>query len=70
MLFGSMTWKMILVYLDDIVIFSSSVEQHLSRLDLVFAKLREANLKLKPSKCALLRKSVEYLGHVVSGKWL
>ena len=68
MLFGSMTWKMVLVYLDDIVIFSSSVEQHLSRLDLVFAKLREANLKLKPSKCALLRKSVEYLGHVVSGK--
>ena len=56
-LFASMTWKMVLVYLDDIVIFSSTVDEHLKRMDLVFAKLREAKLKLKPSKCTLLRKS-------------
>ena len=67
-LFGAMTWKMILVYLDDIVIFSSSVEQHFERMELVFSKLREANLKLKPTKCLFLRRSVDYLGHVVSGK--
>ena len=65
-LFRSMTWKMVLVYLDDIVIYSDTVEQHLKRMDLVFAKIREAKLKLKPSKCQFLRKSVEYLGHVVS----
>ena len=65
-LFKSMTWKMVLVYLDDIVIYSDTVEQHLKRMDLVFAKIREAKLKLKPSKCHFLRESVEYLGHVVS----
>ena len=65
-LFRSMTWKMVLVYLDDIVIYSDTVEQHLTRMDLVFSKIREANLKLKPSKCQFLRRSVEYLGHVVS----
>ena len=67
-LFKAMNWKMVLVYLDDIVIFSDSVQQHFSRMDLVFSKLREANLKLKPAKCLLLRRSVEYLGHMVSGK--
>ena len=65
-LFGSMTWQTVLVYLDDIVIFSNTVEQHLARMDSVFAKIREANLKLKPAKCVFLRKSVEYLGHTVS----
>ncbi len=59
-------WSTCLVYLDDIIIFSASVGDHLARLDEVLARLREAGLKLKPSKCQLLRKSVHYLGHVVS----
>ena len=67
-LFGSMNWKMVLVYLDDIVIYSESVVQHLARMQMVFAKIREAHLKLKPSKCQFLRRKVEYLGHVVSSE--
>lgn len=61
-------WSTCLVYLDDIVIYSRTIEEHLARLAEVFTRLREANLKIKPSKCHFLRRSVHYLGHVVSGK--
>ena len=67
-LFGAMTWKMVLVYLDDIIIFSDTVGEHFARLSLVFNKIREANLKLKPAKCKFLQQKVAYLGHVVSGE--
>ena len=59
-------WKICLIYIDDIIIFSKSFEEHLSRLSLVFQRLREANLKLKPSKCHFARNSVNFLGFVVS----
>ena len=52
--------------MDDIIIPGSSVEQGLERLSHVLARLRDANLKLKPSKCSLFRQSVTFLGHVVS----
>ncbi|KAL5477205.1 hypothetical protein EMCRGX_G023961 [Ephydatia muelleri] len=57
-----------LVYLDDIIVYSRSVEEHLTLLGKVFARLRKAGLKIKPSKCHLLQTSVCYLGHVVSEK--
>lgn len=56
-----------LVYLDDIIVFSKTVEEHLERLVRVLGRLRSAGLKLKPEKCSLMRKSVTFLGHVVSG---
>jgi len=56
-----------LIYLDDIIVFAGSLEQHLDRLVMVFERLRTAGLKLKPEKCFLLQKSVSFLGHVVSG---
>jgi len=56
-----------LIYLDDIIVFAGSLEQHLDRLVMVFECLRTAGLKLKPGKCLLLQKSVLFLGHVVSG---
>lgn len=55
-----------LVYLDDIIVFSSTFEEHLSRLRTVFTRLRQAGLKLKPRKCKLLCSLVRFLGHVVS----
>jgi transposase InsO family protein len=57
-----------LCYLDDIVIFGTSFESALDNLRAVLSRLREANLKLKPKKCALFQKKVLYLGHVVSDK--
>ena len=59
-------WSSCLVYLDDIIIYSKTIGEHLTRLAEVFLRLREAKLKIKPSKCHLLRKSIHYLGHVVS----
>ena len=55
-----------LVYLDDIVIYGSSLKEHNKRLEEVLLRLREANLKLQPDKCEFLRKEVNYLGHIIS----
>ena len=59
-------WETCLVYTDDIIIFSESVENHFHRLREVFTRLKAAGLKLKPTKCYLLHRSVKYLGHIVS----
>ena len=59
-------WKVCLVYIDDVIVFSATFEEHISRLKLVFDRLREANLKLKPSKCNFARSTVNYLGFLVS----
>ena len=61
-----MNWKFALIYVDDILIFSNNFEEHLGHLSQIFDRLREANLKLKPSKCKFATKKVVYLGHVLS----
>ena len=48
------------------IIFGRCLEEHMSRLRAVLRGIRKANLKLKPSKCHLLQKKVEFLGHIVS----
>ena len=48
-----LTFEIALIYLDDIIVFASSMSQHLQRLRMVFQRLREAGLKLKPQKCKL-----------------
>ena len=55
-----------IIYLDDIIVFSQTPEEHLHRLKAIFNKLRAAGLKLKPSKCDLFKQQINYLGHVVS----
>lgn len=60
-------WKCCLVYLDDIIVFTKTVEGHIERLREVFQCIRNAGLKLNSSKCQLFRQSVTFLGHQVSG---
>ncbi len=60
----NLTWC--IVYLDDIIIFSQTPEEHLERLEAVFKKLSAAGLKLKPSKCNFFKKELTYLGHLIS----
>ena len=55
-----------LVYLDDIVVYCRTAFEHLHRLRAVFQRLRSAGLKLKPEKCMLFRRSIVFLGHVLS----
>ena len=55
-------------YLDDILIFSPDNKTHLKHLEIVFQRLKEADLKLKASKCNFFKKHIQYLGHLVSGE--
>ena len=58
--------KFVLVFFDDILVYSKSVEDHLSHLRLVFDKMREHTLFAKPSKCTFRGTSIAYLGHFIS----
>ena len=58
--------QFVMAYLDDILIFSNTLEEHVKHLRLVLAKLREHKLFAKSSKCEFAKHSVEYLGHVVT----
>lgn len=55
-----------LVYLDDIIIYSTSLQEHINRLKEVFERLRKANFKIQMDKTEFLRKEVGYLGHIVT----
>jgi hypothetical protein len=58
--------KFALVYLDDVIIYSKTLQQHIVHIEKVLDLLRKAGLKIKISKCTLLQTSVNYLGHVIS----
>lgn len=60
----------LMVYLDDIVLFSSSFDAHLNLLQRTFSGLRDAVLTLHPAKCQFANKEVTYLGHIVSSDGL
>ena len=55
-----------IAYLDDIIIFSRTVEEHLDHIKQVFKKLRSTNLSIKLSKCHFFTKEIQYLGHILS----
>ncbi|PIK53262.1 Septin-8-A [Apostichopus japonicus] len=63
---GAMAFQDVIVYLDDLLIFSHTLEEHETKLRKVLARLREYGLKLNPDKCQFLRPSVKCLGHVIS----
>ncbi len=63
---AGLKWQCCLVYLDDIIIYSSTFEQHLQDLQKVFAALTDANLTLKASKCKFCRREMAYLGHIIT----
>ncbi|GFW41372.1 retrovirus-related Pol polyprotein from transposon 17.6 [Trichonephila clavipes] len=65
---GVLSYEACLVYLDDIIIVGRSFEEHLKNIRRVLQKLKEANLKLSPSKCHLFRREVIYLGHIISAE--
>ena len=63
---AGLQWSHCLVYLDDVVVLGRSFDERLLNLELVFRRLREAGLCLKPSKCSLFRRKVQYLDHISS----
>ena len=63
---GELNLRDCLIYLDDVIIFLTTFKEHLERLEAVFSRLKQNNLKLKPSKCEYLKAEVTYKGHKVS----
>lgn len=55
-----------LVYLDDIIVFSVSLQEHMVNLERVFKRLRESNFKIQMDKSEFLKLETSYLGHVIS----
>ena len=56
------------VYIDDVIVFSKTVEEHLDHLAQVFNRLRKIGLKLHPQKCSFTHPKVLYLGHIISSE--
>ena len=56
----------VLVYIDDVLIFSPTLEDHLAHIHQVVKRIADCGLKLKPSKCQFARHEVEFLGHVIT----
>ena len=62
---GDLHLNWCIIYLDDIIVYSKTPEEHLERLEAVFQKTGKARLKLKPSKCEFFKSRITYLGHIV-----
>lgn len=67
-MFGDQQCQSLLLYLDDIIVFSSSVLQHLQQLEVVLSRLQREGLKVKLAKCAFFQQEVRYLGHIISSQ--
>lgn len=66
--FAGMLWIHVLIYLDDILCLSETVEDHITHLTEIFSRLKQAGLKLKGKKCQFFMNEVQYLGHRVSSE--
>lgn len=58
--------KCCLIYMDDIIVFSTSLQEHLENLEKILKALEKVNLKLQLDKCEFLKKEVAFLGHLVT----
>jgi len=67
---GRLKWQMCLVYLDDVLVFGRTFQEHQERLELVLKALEDANLTLNPSKCIFATHEVFHLGHIVDADGL
>ena len=66
MCIGDKQYVTLLFYLDDICIFTEMANQMLDRIELVFSRLKEFNLKIKPKKSHFFHTSITFLGHILS----
>ena len=66
LILAGLSYEVALIYLDDIIIFGKSFEEHLSRLELVFCRIKQAGLKIKGSKGRFFQKRIHFLGHIIS----
>ncbi len=62
---GSYLYDFVMVYLDDIIIFFQTIEEHLQHMRKVLETLRQVELKLKLKKCEFIKKQLKYLGFII-----
>ncbi|UYV62930.1 hypothetical protein LAZ67_2002542, partial [Cordylochernes scorpioides] len=62
---GNLLWNGVCNYQDDILIYSSTFEDHIELLKKIFDKLKENNIKLKLKKCSFAKQEIRYLGHII-----
>ena len=67
-IFQGLNYKILYSYIDDVIIFSETVPEHIERLRLAFDRLEAENLRLKFDKCKFLQTSVDFLGYKLSGE--
>jgi len=67
-IFAPLLRKCVLVFMDDILVCSQTLEQHIQHLTQIFQIIRTNQFLLKRSKCAFAQNNIEYLGHVISSK--
>lgn len=65
---GDLIFQIMLVYLDDILVYPSTFHEHLQRLDVIFSRRKETGLKVKLEKCYFLQQEVKFLGHQISAQ--
>ncbi|CAF4851479.1 unnamed protein product [Rotaria sp. Silwood1] len=64
-LLGRLQWYSALSYIDDIIIYSKSMEEHLHHLEQVLSILHHANFRLNPAKCEFMQQQIKFLGHTI-----
>ena len=67
-IFRGLTFKTMIVYIDDLMIFSTDFDTHMKALREVFDRLRSAGLKLHPKKCKFAQAEINFLGHKINGE--
>ena len=63
---SGLQWTACLIYLDDVIVYGKTFDEHLQRLRMVLQQFWQAGLKLKPSKCHFFESQVTFLGHVLT----
>lgn len=63
---SSVRWKFAIFYLDDIIVFSKTIVEHMAHLKAILTLLKDGEVIMKPHKCFFLQTHVEYLGHIMS----
>ena len=65
---SGLSYEACLVYIDDIIVYSNTLDTHLERLEAVLQRLNKAGLKIRPDKCKVIQREVLFLGHIISGE--
>jgi hypothetical protein len=66
--FAGVLWRSVLVFIDDIIVFSRDIPDHLSHLRETFERCRQHHIQLAPQKCYIAYQGLEYLGFRISGR--